>query len=312
MAPNELSFANPAAWDDIYSNSAGSNGHAFPKSQTWHGSLGHKDSPESIFTKPDFREHARQRRFLDPAFTERAVLQQEPIIHQYVDLCISKLRERITASRSRHLATDLVPWLNFIMFDIIGELGFGESFGCLDKCEYEEWMSSMNGAVKATYFMISIRHYSIALSRFLFWLLPAAIPGIKKQQEDHHNQAAAKVRRRLESEVERPDIVSQMLRSKDGKEGLSMGELLENAKLFIVAGSETTVTVLTGIFFHLIENPECLKKLKDEVRGAFGSLQEMSLTELKKLEYLDAVIHEGLRMCNPKFVSLLALACFGD
>jgi hypothetical protein len=33
VAPNKLSFMNPTAWDDIYSNVEGANGEAFRKSE---------------------------------------------------------------------------------------------------------------------------------------------------------------------------------------------------------------------------------------------------------------------------------------
>src|SRR4051812_9388000 len=68
------------------------NPEAFRKSELWHGNP--EGEPASVFTTIDFKEHARIRRFMDPAFSERAILQQEPILQEYVSLCINKLRER--------------------------------------------------------------------------------------------------------------------------------------------------------------------------------------------------------------------------
>lgn len=297
VGPNELSVASPSAWDDIYSNRGENHQLAYPKSEVWHGDMGPKGTASSIFTTLDFKEHSGMRRYLEPAFTERAALQQEPILQQYADLCVERIKERIASAPSkRGLDVDIVQWLNFYFFDVIGDLAFGESFKCLEDCQYEDWMSSMNGVIKAHYFIISVRHYPM-LYRLLMRLMPKSI---KKQQEDHHNRAAGKVERRLKSTVDRPDIVSQMLQSKDGKTGLTMNELLENSKLFIIAGSETTATVLSGTLHHMLETPTSLKQLQEEIRQQFASPDEITLAALKKLEYLDAVIHEGLRMCNPK------------
>ena len=132
-APNELSFADPAAWDGIYSNRTGANTQGFPKSELWHGNPG--SDAASVFVTRDPREHSRIKRFMDPAFSERAVLQQEPILQGYVTSCVDKLRERLS---TRGITTvNIVDWFNFTLFDVIGDLSFGESFGCLEKCQYE-------------------------------------------------------------------------------------------------------------------------------------------------------------------------------
>lgn len=75
-APNELSFADATAWDDIYSNRDGANPSAFRKSELWHGNP--EGGPTSVFTTTDLKEHARIRRFLDPAFSERLFYSTSP------------------------------------------------------------------------------------------------------------------------------------------------------------------------------------------------------------------------------------------
>jgi cytochrome P450 len=84
--------------------------------------------PASVFITIDLKEHGRIRQFMDPAFSDRAVLQQEPIIQDYVSLCIKKLQER--TSFNGNTTVNIVDWFNFTLFDIIGDLSFGESFKC--------------------------------------------------------------------------------------------------------------------------------------------------------------------------------------
>jgi hypothetical protein len=194
VAPNELSFRDLAAWDDIYSNTNGAKSEAFKKSEIWHGNPDGEST--SVFTTIDFREHARIRRFMDPAFSERAVLQQEPIIQDYVNLCIKKLQERALTKGST--TVNIVDWFNFTLFDIIGDLSFGESFGCLEKCEIEGWMDQMAASIKLHYLSINLRWYPIVNN------LLKPLAGYLVPPRDH--QAAHGLQPTFGREVETPTL----------------------------------------------------------------------------------------------------------
>lgn len=235
---------------------------------------------------------------MDPAFTERAVAQQEPLVQKYVDMLIERLNERVSASADKSTIINVVEWFNFLTFDITGDLGFGESFHCLEEVQYHEWMSFTFSTIKVTYLMISLRHYPL-LFKYLMRLIPASA---KQKQEEHWNRSVEKANQRLKLKTDRPDIISFLERKgdKENKEGLSVGEIHANASLLIVAGSETTVTVLMGITNHLLKNASSLMELTTELRASFQDMQDISFAAVKNLPYLNAVISEGLRMCNPK------------
>lgn len=299
IAPNELSFTDPTAWDDIYSNREGSNPFSFRKSEhsCWHGNS--EGGAASVFVTINSKEHSRIRRFIDPAFSERAVLQQEPILQEYVDLFLSKIHEQCSA-RSK-TTVNIVDWLNFTLFDTIGELVFGESFRCLEKREYEGWMAQMAATIKLQYLSTNLRHYPL-LNNLLRPIARFLTPkDITAQQRDHRQRSEAKLKRRL-SPTYKPDgadIVSKLVRSDDREQGLTYDEVTLNSILFINAASETTATVLTGVINNLLEQPESLFKLQTELQR-FSMLDDLTLQSLKSLPYLNAVLKEGLRMCNPK------------
>lgn len=297
VAPNELSFRDPAAWDDIYSNTNGANSEAFKKSEIWHGNP--DGGPSSVFTTIDFKEHARLRRYMDPAFSERAVSQQEPIIQNYVSLCIKKLHERTSANG--RTAVNIVDWFNFTLFDIIGDLSFGESFGCLEKCEFEGWMDQMAASIKLHYLSIDLRWYPI-INNMLKPLAGFLVPQeIIKQHMEYVQRSTEKLKRRLspDAAVKRPDIVSQLMRSEDRGDGLTQDEVVQNAMLFINAASETTATTLTAVVNNLLQDPGSLAALEKEIRQ-FSSPSDITLQALKQLPYLNACLQEALRLCNPK------------
>ena len=89
-----------------------------------------------------------------------------------------------------------------------------------------------------------------------------------------------------------------------GEEVITEGELIANAGLFIVAGSETSATLLSGLFFYLLKNPEYLSKLKDEVHSTFKHADELTFQKEAKLPYLHAFIEEALRIYPPVPVDL--------
>lgn len=294
IAPNEITFAKAEAWADIFSPRPG---HLhFPKDPVWWARQ--PGQPESLLSVPTAEGHARMRKLLGPGFTERALKTQEPIVQKYVRLLIERLRERATtpdeAGGERGVVLDIVPWFNYTTFDIFGDLGFGESFNCLEHSRYHPWITLLFNSVKAASFVIATRFYPL-----INFLLMKCIPeSIMKMQRDHYRQIVDKVQRRLNWEVERPDIMSHVIKY-DGEKGMTLGEIQATFMILTTAGSETTATVLSGTLNYLTANPDKLAILVKEVRGSFAREEEITLNTLSALSYLNAVISEGLRLCPP-------------
>ena len=69
--------------------------------------------------------------------------------------------------------------------------------------------------------------------------------------------------------------------------------------MIILAGSETTATLLSGLFFHLLTNAKPMEILQQEIGTSFTSEEDMSFVNTAKLPYLYACIQEGLRLYPP-------------
>jgi cytochrome P450 len=67
----------------------------------------------------------------------------------------------------------------------------------------------------------------------------------------------------------------------------------------VIAGSETTATALSCITYYLFRHPEVIKKLQDEIRGAFTSYDQINAQSTASLKYLHAVALEGMRVYPP-------------
>lgn len=98
----------------------------------------------------------------------------------------------------------------------------------------------------------------------------------------------------------RKDIFNYILAAKDPETGgpaLSREDLVGEANILVVAGSDTTPVVLAGFFF-MTRSSRILAKLTSEIRSTFKSVYEISwIKKLSSLQYLRACIDETLRLC---------------
>lgn len=204
VAPNELAFLDEKTWQDI---------------------MGHRTQGRPEFVKPRFfynptngptniissvgTEHALLRRQLSPGFSERSLRSQQPIIMGYIDKLISRLHEHCKSGN-----VDLMSWYNFTTFDIIGDLAFGESFGCLENSDYHPWVRNIFAVVKVA----SV----VQLSTHFPWLRVLIVnvlssPLSRNRQSSHRKWTREKLLRRIElgKNQERPDLIEGLLKKKD-------------------------------------------------------------------------------------------------
>ena len=241
-------------------------------------------------------DHSRYRRLLAHAFSERALIEQEHLILSYIELLISRLRER--ASSSGTAVVDLVQWFNFTTFDIVGDLSLGESFHCLEESRYHGWVSILFTQFKLAALFVSLRFFG--LDKPLRMILPKSL---LRKRTDHANMANERIHRRLKlgtkADAQRNDFMTYILRHNNDADGMSVPEIEQTMRVLVVAGSETTATALAGIVRHLLRNPETLSKITTEIRRSFRHASEICAQRVTTLSYLGAVIEEGLRLSPP-------------
>lgn len=96
-----------------------------------------------------------------------------------------------------------------------------------------------------------------------------------------------------------PDIMTSILDAgpfyQDRK--LNDGLLVGDARLLIIAGSDTTSSTLTYVMYHLAHEPKVVEKLREELSEA-NIPADAPLSAMAHLPYLNAIINESLRL-NP-------------
>lgn len=289
-APNDVSFTSANAWKEIYGHKKAGQPN-FPKDRRLYRAG--KTDTASILVADD-ANHARVRRLVSHAFSEKALRGQEDIMQTYVSLLIRRLQKHATSSNP---VLDMNKWYNFTTFDLIGDLAFGEPFGCLESEGYHPWVAMIFGGFKLSAFNQARRRFP--------WLMPVTqylLPSkLLKAQMEHFSLSFAKARQRaMDGFKYREDFMSYILRHNDDEgKGMTPDEIGENSNILIVAGSETTASLLTGTTFYLLKNPGCLKRLTAEIRSTFEKEDDINLVSVGQLKYLLACLDEGLRLYPP-------------
>ncbi|KAI0110917.1 cytochrome P450 [Nemania sp. FL0031] len=285
IGPNELSYTEPGAWGDIVGRRK-SGPPENPKAP-WYC------PPESkhIAVAP-YEDHLRMRRVLSAAFSGSALVKQEKLVMGYVNLLMHRLYE-LSANEATSII-DIGLWFNFCLFDTIGDLAFGEPFGCLQESAIHPWIAMIFATLRAG-------AVGTALSRFplLRVLLPLVVP--RKLLELGGNlkrTSKEKISKRMESKTTRSYFVEAMS-SSVGDMSMTREEIDNNAFVLTVAGSETTATALTGATYLLVTNPDSLRKLYSELRDAFSDDRSIDFASVRNLRFLDAVTNESLRIYPP-------------
>lgn len=244
------------------------------------------DAP-NIFTVTS-GDHGRTRKMLSGAFSEKAMREQEPLMKVYVDLLMQRLKE--TASKP----TDIAKWYNWTTFDIFGDLCFGESFQCVEKASHHPWVSMLFDGIKMGCVLMTINRYP-TLQRISTYITPKSI----QEKIDAQSQLVREnVAKRKEFQTDRADIMSYILKQQE-KSDMTDEEINSNTTLLIVAGSETTATLMSGATYLLLTNPHVFKKLVKIIRETFSSEADITIHGVTNLPYITAVIDESLRLYPP-------------
>ncbi|KAL7619408.1 hypothetical protein AAE478_009947 [Parahypoxylon ruwenzoriense] len=289
ITPDSLSYISSQAWSDIYGLKQTHKQGNLSKDPKFY--IKPPEGVETISTAND-EDHRRMRRLQAHAFSEKALLLQEHYLKQYVEQFVLSLAR---TSAQNDGVVDIMKWLNFLTTDIIGCLSFGEDFGGLQTGKLHPWLNTVFITIKTFTFMRELTRYPAFIMNTILSLVP-------KSMMEHRRQAlsfgAKAARRRMDLKTDRADFMSYILRHNDER-GMSMSEIEAAAITFIVAGSETTATMLSGTLFLLLDNPKILAELTTSVRNEFKNRSEIVNLNLQKHEYLNAVLKEGLRLYPP-------------
>lgn len=299
IAPDELSYSTGEAWKGIYGH-ATVDKKATEKDPRFYGQSFNR-APDIIRAAgPD---HSRFRRNFSHAFSEKALRDQQELIRHYVDMLIDRLHRTVKNDPNGKL--DIVRLYNLTTFDIMGDLTFGSPLDLLAGTGDNNWMSAVFISMKTNALRRMGRYYPWA-AFMVQWLIPDSL---KRKSVDHFNACHERVDKRIDPnrKVHRPDIWGIVMDQKEDLR-LSHPEMYANSQIFMVAGTETTATALSGLTYLLLVNPDKMERIVKEVRETFQKNSDIEIRTLVQMKYLNQCIEEGLRMYPPVPVGVPRIA----
>ena len=259
---------------------------------------------EAIAFTTDHDLHAHRRNAVSPYFSMQSIRALEPRITAVVQQMMDRLHNAYNSGS----VVNLYHLFAGYALDIITEYAFGKegSMNFMSNPDFGKYWSDLTVAQIpnnpfARQFKMAPKILLTLPEWIVVWLNPAFA-----QYIEWSNGLLKQVRRVLnEDKVPDPEdegktVFHELKNSNLPPREKSESRLKDEAGMMVGAGGETTAQTLARTFYHLLENPKVLKKLRGELKQALPDGQEMpSLATLQHLPYLNAVVEEGVRISFP-------------
>jgi benzoate 4-monooxygenase len=248
----------------------------------------------------------------------KSIGQFETYMHQNLELFVSQWDKMSKNAHGGFANLDCLHWFNYLAFDIIGDLAFGQPFGMLEKGkDITEIQMTPDAPISyAPAVQVLNRRGEVSGTLGCF---PALKPFAKYLPDPFFSQgltavenlagmAVARVSQRLDGkqDVERVDLLARLMEGKDEK-GAKLGreELTAEALTQLIAGSDTTSNTSCAILYWICKTPGVLQKLQKELDDAIPAGVDVPTYDMvKDLKYMNNVIQETLRIHSTSSLGL--------
>ncbi|KAG1733370.1 cytochrome P450 [Suillus paluster] len=245
-----------------------------------------------------------QRKILNPAFSAAAIRSLTYIFQDAAYKAVTAWDAEIGSNQGTRCAViDAKQWMNHVSLDGVGIAVLSHDFGALDGKD-----SDVAQVLNAFGSSTGVSHNLVILAQNFPSILKLPIP--RTQFSQKFNLIIGKIcqdmlsRTRKEKETggtEQGDksCLGFLLKAEESGDsaGLTSQEVVDEAKVILLAGFETTSVSMTWALIEIARNPDVQTELRDECLKFGPSPSYDDLTN--KLPYLDAVVHEVLRLHAP-------------
>ncbi len=207
-----------------------------------------------------------------------------------------RLRGRWSAAAAAGTAIDLNGDLKRYMVDAVSSQAFGTDVNTLE-AEEEPIHSHIEFVMAMLY-----RRIMIPIPYWRLFLLPAdrrlarSVAEIKRATTGFIEAARAQLSADPARRSTPANVLEAMIVAADlPGSGLDDAAVAGNALDLLLAGEITTSTALAWLIWLLHRNPEVLRRATEEIDAVVPSLDEITMEQIEKLQYVEACACESLR-----------------
>ncbi|KAF2100311.1 cytochrome P450 [Rhizodiscina lignyota] len=288
LGPNTVILNDPAHFSDYF---------GWDKSPFWRafrGRLTDLDHGQIA----NIKEHAVVKRRVMGGYSMSNIIKSEG----KVDSHITELMQQFSARCGT--VFDMAPWTQWAAFDIAMDMAFSNPIGFV-KAGHD-----VNGLIDSLHELLTGTGIIALFPKFVTfmqqpWLFPliAPRPTDKKGPGALYGLAWSQVNKRFDAQdEEKHEDILQWIIEREDREGqrLSKGVLENESVAPVLAGSDTSATVLRAIILYVATNPRVLNKLHEEIdrADAAGLLSTPPKYEeiRQHVPYIAPIMREALRM----------------
>ncbi|PSR70846.1 hypothetical protein PHLCEN_2v13287 [Hermanssonia centrifuga] len=275
IGPNELSF------NDANAVSAIMGSHGLPKGPNWGGRLFHNPI-RSLIAIQDPREHLIRRKPWNRAFNTGSLKELQPLL-------AARVGQLVESVGKQEGVVDLSAWISFFTYDFMCDMAFGGGSEMMRDADPEGTWKKMEQGLS---FALWLDH--------LPWLgyYAKVVQAAASDSFEFRTMAIKRIQERQRGGANRRDLMYFLTNEDIGGEQPVTRVLVADGILAIVAGSDTTSSVLSNAFFFLMTHPKVYEQLQAEVDRYYPPGENaLDSQHHPKMSYLDAVINETMRMC---------------
>ncbi|PYH98064.1 cytochrome P450 [Aspergillus ellipticus CBS 707.79] len=249
----------------------------------------------NTLTLIDKKAHGRKRRIISQGLSDAALRRYQPAILKHINELCTVLTGKAPGEWS--IAHNVAHYFNFLTFDIMSDVLFGEHYNMVTNDENRYVVKAIEDSNVRT----SVLAQAPILA-FRRWDRKLFAESILARNKFIQFVNALLQRRFKAAKSARQDVFTFLLDAKDPEtqQSLSLAEIGAETTTLVVAGSDTSSTAFSSCLFYLTHNKEWYARAATEIRNNFSSPDEITLgPRLSSCVYLRACIDESLRLSPP-------------
>ncbi|TEY57352.1 hypothetical protein BOTCAL_0220g00050 [Botryotinia calthae] len=255
---------------------------------------------ESILSILNPHKHRLRRQKVSSLFSTKAVDSMAPDVLAIVQKAANIMMKRGEEKRP----VDMYRLCRSISSEVLFKILFGEPLSLLDSPEeHPELLAGMDAFFRTFWLM-----RAFPAIRWLAENLPKSLtgnlfPGFKSLRDDCERWARISVARQSSREIAKNDssnTVFDLLLTptpEEPRSEFSISDLVDEAFLFVIAGTDTTGNTISNAFYYILSSPSVYSNILDELTThGITSYETFDCNVVQRLPYLTAAVKESMRI----------------